>query len=111
MSQKDIATSLAENLLKQFGGDGLDIKEEMTDEAGMGSSSPQNVAADSTTNTPIKNEITSNSVHHLNTLQLNIPKCDTKSEPILKIEKLLGSNESLTFSTAMDSKQIIDTVK
>lgn len=111
MSQKDIATSLAENLLKQFGGDGLDIKEEMTDEAGIGSSSPQNVAADSTTNTPIKIEMIKSVQQHANNMQLNIPKCDTKLEPVLKIEKLLGSNETLTFSTAMDSKQIMETVK
>lgn len=108
LSQKDIATSFAENLLKQFGSDGLDIKGEIPDEAGIGSSSPTNVAADSTTNPntkspPVKCEATS-------TMSI-IPKCDIKTEPVLKIEKLFGSNDTLTFSTAMDSKQILETVK
>lgn len=110
LSQKDVAETFAENLLKQFGGsDALDIKEELPDEAGIGSSSPQNVAADSTTHTPIKCEATS--TVHKAAGKTNIPKCDIKPEPVLKIEKLFGSNDSLTFSTDMDSKQIIDTVK
>lgn len=104
LSQKDVATTFAENLLKQFG----DIKEELPDEAGIGSTSPQNVAADSTTHTPVKCEATSTS---LKAGANNIPKCDIKPEPVLKIEKLFGPNDSLTFSIDMDSKQIIETVK
>lgn len=115
LSQKDIATSFAENLLKQFGGtDGLvDIKEELPDEAGIGSTSPQNVAADSTTNTPVKCELTTGPLAKTaKNGGNNIPKCDIiKAEPVLKIEKLFDSTELLTFSTSMDSKQIIDTIK
>lgn len=80
----------------------------MPDEAGVGSSSPTNVAADSTTNLntkspPIKCEATS-------TMSI-IPKCDIKTEPVLKIEKLFGKDDAISFSTAMDSKQIMETVK
>lgn len=111
LSQKDAATTFAENLLKQFG----DIKEELPDEAGIGSASPQNVAAaDSTTsNTPIKCEATSTSLRGAAaSATQNIPnKCDIKPEPVLKIEKLFGRNDSLSFSIDMDSKQIIETVK
>lgn len=108
LSQKDIATSFAENLLKQFGTDGLDIKGEIPEVGEIGSSSPTNVAADSTTNQntaspSIKCEATS-------TMSI-IPKCDVKTEPVLKIEKLFGSNETAKFSTTMDSKLIMETVK
>lgn len=120
LSQKDIATSFAENLLKQFGSDDLDIKEEIPEEASAGSnvisncggtSSPISAAAaDSTTNThmkspPIKCEATSTSIVSFQ------PKCDIKSEPVVKIEKLFDPNEKLTFTTQMDSKQIADVVK
>lgn len=124
LSQNDIATSFAENLLKQFGSDDLvDIKEELPDEGGVGSSSPVNVAADSTTtgtnrqmkSPPIKCEATSTSannssgkVKHSTTI---IPKCDIKTEPIVKIEKLLDTNDKLSFSIQMDSKQIVDVIK
>lgn len=120
LSQKDIATSFAENLLKQFGSDDLDIKEEMPEEASAGTnvmndcggvSSPISAAAaDSTTNShtkspPIKCEATSTSVAGFQT------KCDIKNEPVVKIEKLFDPTEKLTFTTQMDSKQMADVVK
>lgn len=124
LSQKDMATSFAENLLKQFGGsDALcdGIKEELPDEAGVGSASPpQNVAADSTTSslTPVKCEATSTSLKQKQLLQQqkqpsSIPASDTSKPepPVLKIEKLFGDDEPLGFNTDMDSKQILETVR
>lgn len=98
------STSLAENLLKQFS---ANIKEEV-DEAGCGSSSPHNVAADSTTNaTPqtIKCEATSTSTRPA------VLMTDIKNEPILKIENIMDSSEKANFSMHMDAKEIVDAVK
>lgn len=106
LSQTDKTTSLAENLLKQFG---ANIKEEVIDDAQrkVASSSPQNVAADSTTNSmslqrTIKCEATSTSTRS---------PCDIKNEPVVKIEKLFETERKPRFTTQMDSKQIIETVK
>lgn len=104
-------------MLKQFGGDSLEIKEEIIDEAGCGSSSPKNVAADSTTNLhakskTIKCEATSTSTKAAAVAAANkIPKFDLKNEPIVKIEKLFEPNRKTNFTIQMDSKQIIDAVK
>lgn len=79
-----------------------------------GTSSPISAAvADSTTNPlmkspPIKCEATSTSVMGF---QSGSSKCDIKSEPVVKIEKLFDVTDKLTFSTQMDSKQITDVVK
>lgn len=97
------STSLAENLLKQIG----NIKEEV-DEAGCGSSSPHNVAADSTTNVnvqTIKCEATSTSTRQ------GVLVTDIKNEPFLKIENIMDPDKKTAFSFQMNSKQLIEAVK
>lgn len=117
LSQKDIATSLAENLLKQFSNDGMDIKEEIMDDpmSGTGNAmSPQNGDADSTTNLQpkaIKCEATSTSVKPIATATTaEVSNEDGKNEPVLKIENLYEPKKN-NFTIQMDSKQIIDAVK
>lgn len=99
-------TTLAENLLKQFG---ANIKEEIIEDVKntVGSSSPQNVAADSTTNSnnlqrTIKCEATSTSARS---------PSDMKNEPAVKMEKLFETDRKVRFNIQMDSKQILETVK
>lgn len=99
LSQK---TTLAENLLNQFGGNKVTIKQEASDEVSSGEKFAQ--AADSTTKT-VKCEATSTSARK------SIPKYEVKSEPVLKLEKLVEPIENLGFSLNMTSKQVIETVK
>ncbi|GAB0087282.1 lysine-specific demethylase 6A [Sergentomyia squamirostris] len=112
LSQRDIATTFAENLLKQFGSDDIDIKEEIPDVPTSAAATPMSVVADSTTNPaskspPMKCEVTSTS----NSLKTIIPKREIKMEPVLKIEKLFEGDQKPRFSTEMDSKQILEMVK
>lgn len=111
LSRTDIASSLAANLLKQFGTDG--IKEEILDDP-MGSdgnpnttASPQNGVADSTTNNvqtspeSIKCEATSTSAKSA---------ASDKNEPVLRIENIFDPKIAC-FDINMDSKKLADTVK
>lgn len=114
LSRSDIASSLAENLLKQFGADG--IKEEILDDPICNvadpttTASPQNGVADSTTNnvqTPpqsIKCEATSTSAKSAAT------KATDKNEPVLRIENIFDPKIAC-FDINMDSKKLAETVK
>lgn len=114
LSRTDIASSLAENLLKQFGTDG--IKEEIMDDPMCSvansntTASPQNGVADSTTNnvhTPqqtIKCEATSTSARNITT------KASDKNEPVLKVENIFDP-QIACFDIKMDSKKLAETVK
>ncbi|XP_059617836.1 histone demethylase UTY isoform X2 [Phlebotomus argentipes] len=111
LSQRDIATTLAEDLLKQFGSDDIEIKEEVPDVPTSLATTPVSVVADSTTNPqkspPMKCEVTSTS----NPVKTIIPKREIKMEPVLKIEKLFEGDQKPRFSIEMDSKQIMEMCK
>lgn len=106
------STSLAENMLKQFGGvanTNVNIKKEI-DDSGCGSTSPGNIVADSTTNVstlqrPIKCEATSTSARPV------LTTTDIKNEPMLKIENIFEPTPKTQFTIDMDSRQIADAVK
>lgn len=95
LSQNDSKTTLAENLLKQFG----NVKQELEDDRNA-------VVADSTTNLnshrPIKCEATSTSRRSPN---------DLKNEPVLKIENIFETNKKINFNVQMNSKQIQEAVR
>uniref|UniRef100_A0A1B0DDE7 Uncharacterized protein n=1 Tax=Phlebotomus papatasi TaxID=29031 RepID=A0A1B0DDE7_PHLPP len=111
LAQRDIATTLAENLLKQFGSEDIDIKEEVPDVPTSVAQTSVSVVADSTTNPqkspPMKCEVTSTS----NSVKNIIPKREIKMEPVLKIEKLFEGDQKPRFSIEMDSKQISEMCK
>lgn len=96
LSQNDTKTTLAENLLKQFGSN---VKQEIENDRNA-------VMADSTTNLssqrPIKCEATSTSRRS---------PSDLKNEPVLKIENIYETNKKVNFNIQMDSKQIQDAVR
>lgn len=98
LSQNDANTTLAENMLKQFG---ANIKEEIVDD-------DKNQMADSTTNishvqqTTIKCEATSTSARS---------PVDLKNEPVLKIENIFETDRKVSFNMQMDSKQIADAIR
>lgn len=95
LSQNDSKTTLAENLLKQFG---TNVKQEIEDDRNA-------VVADSTTNSnsqrPIKCEATSTSRRSPNNM---------KNEPVLKIENIYETNRKVNFNMQMKASQIQDAV-
>lgn len=106
LSEKDLATSLAENLLKQFGSD--DLENNKLDEPTTTTTENNNI----TTTTrikeePVKCEATSTS------LQANqfIMRHELKSEPIVKIEKLFEKDAKPVFSIEMSAKDLQAAVK
>lgn len=117
LSEKDLATSLAENLLKQFGSDDLDIKDtKLLDEANSTTTTTttsDNVNSTTTSSAPrikeepVKCEATSTS------LQANqfIMRHELKSEPIVKIEKLFEKDVKPEFSIEMSAKELQAAVK
>ena len=109
LSQKDIATSFAENLLKQIGSDDIEIKEE-NDSTKTNSSN--GAVADSTTghmkSPPIKCEATSTSIVTASSIRT---KREIKTEPVLKIEKIYENDEKPIFCHEMDAKQISEACK
>jgi histone demethylase len=105
LSQKDLTTTFAENLLKQFENEDVDVKDSKLLEAaaaqpnsGVVSNSNRGVKSP-----PIKCEATSTSVL--------LKKYEIKSEPVIKIEKLLDYETKPKFSTKMSSKEIYAAVK
>lgn len=106
LSEKDLAKSLAENILKQFGSDDLDIKDtKLVEEAQQNN----NIVVDSTTSTvkAIKCEATSTSLH----ANQFILKHELKTEPIIKLEKLFETELKPKFSIEMNSKELQAAVK
>lgn len=100
-----MAASLAENILKQFGSDDLDIKDtKLIDDA---ATTPTTILADSTTSTATvkteKCEATSTNQFML--------KHGIKIEPVVKLEKLCDIDTKPTFSIDMTSKELQAAVK
>ncbi|XP_048265444.1 histone demethylase UTY isoform X1 [Bombus terrestris] len=138
LSQKDIATSLAEDLLKHFGSEDLDVKEEAPSiinngTLSSGPFSPSNleentdkikeVKLEKVEDTPsTKLEAYENSNTKTSTPAVDRVKCEvtsstnkiesvTRIEPVLKLESLCESQPEQEFSIDMDSKTIIETCK
>lgn len=110
LSEKDLATSLAENLLKQFGSDDLDIKDNKLLDETSTTPTTENNNINSTPRIkeePVKCEATSTS------LQANqfIMRHELKSEPIVKIEKLFEKDAKPEFSIEMSAKELQAAVK
>ncbi|XP_063702646.1 histone demethylase UTY isoform X2 [Culicoides brevitarsis] len=106
LSEKDLATSLAENLLKQFGSDDLDMKDsKLLDEANSTTTTTTDITR--IKEEPVKCEATSTS------LQANqfIMRHELKSEPIVKIEKLYEKDVKPEFSIEMSAKELQAAVK
>lgn len=136
LSQKDIATSLAEDLLKHFGSEGLDVKVEpgTTTQNGTLSSgpfSPSNLDKGQDMIKDIKVEKESEDSQPSSTSKLDnckaetsklIPaeniKCEVTSstnkvelsriEPVLKLESLCESQAEQEFTIDMDAKTIVE---
>lgn len=109
LSEKDLATSITETILKQFSGDDLDMKDsKLIDDATTNNS---NMPADSTT-TRIKQELVKCEATSTS-LQANqfIMKHELKSEPIVKIEKLFEKDLKPTFAIDMPAKELQAAVK
>lgn len=102
LSQKDLTTSFAENLLKQFENEDVDVKDSKLLEAAAAQSELNNNNR-SAKSPPIKCEATSTSVL--------LKKYEIKSEPVIKIEKLMDYDAKPKFTTKMTSKEIYTTVK
>jgi hypothetical protein len=94
LSQKDIATSFAENLLKQFeNDDDLDVKPQINNRMLM----------DDQQQPTIKCEATSTSLQHSIAKQ----QLDLKLEPVIKIEKIDECDMKPKLDVHMTSKEIL----
>ncbi|XP_066581045.1 lysine-specific demethylase 6A isoform X2 [Prorops nasuta] len=141
LSQRDIATSLAEDLLKHFGSEDLDVKEDTSASImnngtlSSGPFSPSNVDGNSEKVKDIKVEKMDDS-QESQSLKLETPetgetnsnsivetvKCEatsstnkidtnTRMEPVLKLESLCETHAEYELSIDMDSKLVIDACK
>lgn len=141
LSQKDIATSLAEDLLKHFGSEDLDVKEEAPSiinngTLSSGPFSPSNLeenadkikevklekVEDIQPSATSKLEAYENSNTQTSTPAAETVKCEATSstnksesvariEPVLKLESLCESQPEQELSIDMDSKTIVETCK
>lgn len=107
LSQKDLATSFAEDLLKQFGSEDLvDIKESKILENIDSNTASSSSYATNTKSPSVKCEVTSTSLTN-NMLS----KYDDTVKPVIKIENLFHNDIKPIFTTDMVSKDILLAVK
>lgn len=127
LSQKDIATTLAEDLLKHFGSDDLDEKDVSPNimnngTLSSGPFSPSNLEDSNEKLKEVKIEKTDDvqpsSTSHLDlkgmkpmTVKCEATSSTNKVEPVLKFESLCESQQEQEFSVEMDSKAIIEACK
>jgi hypothetical protein len=104
LSQKDIATSFAENLLKQFETDDLDVKPQINNN----NAATTKMLIEDTTPPPmtIKTEPSSTEVS-----QAARQRLDMKMEPVIKIEKIDECDKKPKFNLSMTSKEILANIK
>lgn len=132
LSQKDIATSLAEDLLKHFGSEELDVKDENSSimnngTLSSGPFSPSNLEDNSNENSgerlkdvkveKIDNE---NNCYEKNNVPETV-KCEatsstnkietTRNEPVLKLESLCEHQTETEISIEMDAKSVLEACK
>ncbi|XP_076685671.1 utx histone demethylase isoform X3 [Andrena cerasifolii] len=141
LSQKDIATSLAEDLLKHFGSEDLDVKEEAPSimnngTLSSGPFSPSNLEDstekikevklekmdDSQPSSTSKHDTYEKNAAKTPTSSVETVKCEATSstnkiepsarvEPVLKLESLCESQPEQELSIEMDAKNIIEACK
>ncbi|XP_034943384.1 histone demethylase UTY [Chelonus insularis] len=138
LSQKDIATSLAEDLLKHFGSEDLEVKDETPSAINNGTLSSGPFSPSNIENNERIKEVKVERVDmseydniyksekvHSDTLKINtknIIKCETtssniyqtdchRSEPVLKLESLRESSTEVEFSIDMDAKSVVEACK
>ncbi|KAJ8684168.1 hypothetical protein QAD02_019960 [Eretmocerus hayati] len=139
LSQKDIATSLAEDLLKHFGSDDLDIKEEPQSQQqqpilnngtlSSGPFSPSNLEGntdkikevkvekmeDSSCSATIKTEpkpsVETIKCEATSSTSKSDPASILRAEPVLRLERLCESQTEAEFSIEMSAKQVAELSK
>lgn len=104
MSQRDLTTTFAENILKQFENEEpVDSKEKLHQSLNVDSMNNNQRNLKSPT---IKCEATSTVV-----TQALLHKHEIKSEPIVKIEKLIEYDDKIEYTNRMSAKEILESVK
>lgn len=103
LSQRDLTTTFAENILKQFENEEpIDSKVKLHESLNVDAMN-NNRGLKSPT---IKCEATSTVV-----TQALLNKHDIKSEPVVKIEKLIEYDDKIAFNNRMSAKEIYEAVK
>lgn len=101
LSQRDLTTTFAENILKQIENEEpIDSKTKLHETLNVDAMNQRNMKSPT-----IKCEATSTSTQAL------LNKHDIKSEPVVKIEKLVEFDTKVEFSTKMTAKEVQETVK
>lgn len=115
LSQRDLTTTFAENILKQIENEEpIDSKTKLHET--LNADAMNN---NTTTNTP---NITANSLRNIKSptikceatstsTQALLNKHEIKSEPVVKIEKLVEFDNKVEFSIKMSAKEICEAVK
>lgn len=108
LSQKDLTTTFAENLLKQFENEDFKDPKLLESAASNTDAINNNLMQRNLKSPPIKCEATSTSSTATSAL---LKKHEIKSEPVIKIEKLIDFDMKPTFSNKMTSKELYLAVK
>lgn len=107
MSQRDLTTTFAENILKQIENEEpIDSKSKLHETLNATDAINNNNNQRAIKSPTIKCEATSTS-----TQQALLSKHEIKSEPVIKIEKLVEFDSKVEFTNKMTAKEIYDTVK
>ncbi|XP_055613171.1 lysine-specific demethylase 6A-like [Uranotaenia lowii] len=119
LSSKDDTATFAENLLKQFGSDDLDIKDvkplDQTNGSTILADSTSSLSDGSVKSSAIKAEATSTSAGSTPAAAASkrhmLAKHDIKLEPVIKIEKLSEPSSKPGFTIDMTAKELQQAVK
>lgn len=115
LSQRDLTTTFAENILKQIENEEpIDSKTKLHETLNVDA-----INNNTTTNTP---NITANSLRSIKSptikceatstsTQALLSKHEIKSEPVVKIEKLVEFDNKVEFTNKMSAKEICEAVK
>lgn len=104
LSQRDLTTTFAENILKQFENEEpIDSKTKLHESLNVDA---MNNSRNLKSPTIVKCEATSTVV-----TQALLNKHEIKSEPVVKIEKLLEYDDKVEFSVKMLAKEVYEAVK
>ncbi|KAL5281616.1 KDM6A family protein [Megaselia abdita] len=122
LSQKDLTSTIADDILKTFDSDNLDIKEEIEDDAsqdrmlnGKATPTTNNMISNRNRSPPVKCEATSTSNSGSSSVYSNhvggVLRDDVKFESDIKLESIYDVEEPPKFSISMSSKQIEASIK
>lgn len=104
LSQRDLTTTFAENILKQFESEEpIDSKTKLHESLNVDAMNNNQRSLKSPT---IKCEATSTVV-----TQAILNRHEIKSEPVVKIEKLIEYDDKVDFNNRMSAKEIYEAVK